>query len=106
MKIDKTSFIGRVYETENSCFEVTMIQKPNGELYDDCVDIKFTNKESKPFIEDYIDSTDWMLGVYTNNPCSMTEANEMFSKQMLKEFKFVIYDLVDDGWLKFYEINI
>jgi hypothetical protein len=68
---DVTAFKGFVYETDKFCYEVTIIAKSGlfeeGEYYDN-IDIKFTDKRIKPWVEDHWDSMDWFRGVLENNP--------------------------------------
>ena len=61
------------FECDDYCWEATRIIKDNGDYYDD-IDIEFTDKTIKPFLEELWDHNQWMVGVYQNNPDSMIEA--------------------------------
>ena len=68
---DVTAFKGFVYETDKFCYEATIIAKSGlfeeGEYHDN-IDIKFTDKRIKPWVEDHWDSMFWFRGVLENNP--------------------------------------
>jgi hypothetical protein len=56
-------------------------------------------KERENWITQESDNPNWFLGVYENNPESMPEANEMFDKEGIKEFRAFIGYLMRKGWL-------
>lgn len=99
IELDATAFNGRVYESDLYCFEATQILNKDGLPYDDVCDIEITDKRVKPWKVEHIDNPKWFIGVLDNNPESMDEAREMFCKRGLAEFRFVVQDLINVGWL-------
>jgi hypothetical protein len=101
---DVTAFKGFVYETDKFCYEVTIIAKSGlfeeGEYHDN-IDIKFTDKRIKPWVEDHWDSMAWFKGVSENNPDSINSLineNEMEAEDIL-EFRSFLAFLKQQGWL-------
>jgi hypothetical protein len=101
---DVTGFKGFVYETDKFCYEATIIAKSGlfeeGEYHDN-IDIKFTDKRIKPWVEDHWDSMAWFKGVSENNPDSINSLineNEMEAEDIL-EFRSFLAFLKQQGWL-------
>jgi hypothetical protein len=101
---DVTGFKGFVYETDKFCYEATIIAKDGlfeeGEYHDN-IDIKFTDKRIKPWVEDHWDSMAWFKGVSENNPDSINSLineNEMEAEDIL-EFRSFLAFLKQQGWL-------
>jgi hypothetical protein len=101
---DVTAFKGFVYETDKFCYEVTIIAKDGlfeeGEYHDN-INIKFTDKRIKPWVEDHWDSMGWFRGVSENNPDSINSLineNEMEVEDIL-EFRSFLAFLKQQGWL-------
>ena len=101
VELDTTSFWGRVYESDDYCFEASKILDEDGKPYDG-VSIELTIKEGhrKDWKKDYFDNENWFFGVLDNNLESMVDARGTFTEQGLAEFKYVIKDLIEIGWLK------
>ena len=98
IKMDITSFSGRVFETDLYCFEATQLLNDDGTPYEGC-DIKVTDKRVKPWKEEHLDNPIWFIGVLENNPESMDEAHEMFCDRGIAEFRAFVRDLISIGWL-------
>ena len=98
LDLDFTSFDGRVYETDLYCFEVTRILEDDGIPYDGGC-IKFTDKRVRPFKEDFWDNENWFLGVLNEDPISMVDLRNVCCEQGVREFKYILNDLVKAGWL-------
>ena len=101
---DVTGFKGFVYETDKFCYEVTIVAKDGlfeeGEYHDN-IDIKFTDKRIKPWVEDHWDSMFWFRGVLENNPDSikaLINESEMYGEDVL-EFRSFLAFLKQQGWL-------
>jgi hypothetical protein len=96
----------RIWESSEWCFIATVIMKNNAETLDDHYPdpyIKITDKrpaDREDWIEDDVDNPIFMFGVLEGNPDSMKDANEMFDKQGLEEFKAFLRYLIKVGWLK------
>lgn len=99
IELDVTVFNGRVYESDLYCFEATQIFNEDGLPYADSCDIEITDKRVKPWKVEHVDNQKWFIGVLENNPESMSEAEEMFCKRGLAEFRFVVQDLINVGWI-------
>jgi hypothetical protein len=99
IKLQTTSFIGRVYESDLYCFEVTKILNDNKTPLDG-VNIEISNKRVKPWKVEHIDSSKWCIEVLENDPESMEEALEMFCEFGIEEFRSVIKDLIKEDWIK------
>jgi len=101
---DVTGFKGFVYETDKFCYEVTIIAKgglfEEGEYYDN-IDIKFTDKRIKPWVEDNWDSMAWFRGVLENNPESVKELliGDRMSREDVDGFRSFLAFLKQQGWL-------
>jgi len=98
-QLEVTTFDGRTYETDDYAFEATRVLREDGTPYDDQCSIEISDKRTKPWKEEYIDGVHWMLGVLENNTESMIEANKMFNKQGIIEFRAVVRDLINVEWL-------
>lgn len=99
IELDAVTFNGRVYESDLYAFEATQCIGSDGDpYYNDC-SIEVTDKRVKPWKVEYIDNQSWFFGVLENNPESMPEAEKMFCKRGLAEFRFVVQDLINVGWL-------
>ena len=102
---DITVFIGFAYDANGFSYEATKIAKDSlfeeGEYYDD-FDIKFTNFNAKPRIEEHWDSIFWFNGVLEGNPESiktlLTESG-LDDKDVL-EFRSFLAFLKEQGWLQ------
>lgn len=101
VELDSTSFWGRIYESDDYCFEVSKVLNDEGIPYGG-VDIELTTKDGNrdDWRKEYLDNENWLLGVLDNNPESIPSAEEIFTKQGLAEFRYVIKDLISKGWLK------
>jgi len=101
---DVTAFKGFVYETDKFCYEVTIIAKSGlfeeGEYYDN-IDIKFTDKRIKPWVEDHWDSMAWFKGVLENNPESINTllVGDGMSREDVDRFRSFLAFLKQQGWL-------
>jgi hypothetical protein len=101
---DVTGFKGFVYETDKFCYEVTIIAKSGlfeeGEYYDN-IDIKFTDKRIKPWVEDHWDSMFWFRGVLENNPESVKELliGDRMDREDVDGFRSFLAFLKQQGWL-------
>ena len=101
---DVTAFKGFVYETDKFCYEVTIIAKSGlfeeGEYYDN-IDIKFTDKRIKPWVEDHWDSMAWFKGVLENNPESINTllVGDGMSREDVDGFRSFLAFLKQQGWL-------
>jgi len=99
IEMDVISFDGRLFETDLYCFEATRLYTVAGVPYEG-FDIKVTNKRVKPWKEEYLDNSEWFIGVLENNPESMDEAHEMLCERGIAEFRAFVRDLINVGWLK------
>lgn len=98
-ELEVTSYDGRTYETDDYAFEATRILQEDGTPYDDQCSIEVTDKRTKPWKEEYLDNAHWMIGVLENDSESMVEANTMFNKHGIAEFRAVVRDLINVEWL-------
>jgi hypothetical protein len=102
---DITFSMERIWESSDWCFVATVIMKDDAETLDDHYPdpyIKITDKrpaDRKDWIEDDVDNPNFMFGVLEGNPESMIDANEMFDKQGLEEFRAFLLYLNSIGWL-------
>ena len=92
-------FRGILHESDKYVFEATIIRKPGSEFeYYDC-DIKFKDKRTRPWIEDFWDNPTWVKGVLNNNPESLEELRKTVCPQGEAEFKAFLKVLKQEGWL-------
>lgn len=102
-----TNTLGCVWESDNWCFQATVILRDEAETLQDIytmgLDIVVTDKrpaDRKDWIEhDPCDNSAWFIGVLEGNPDSMPEAREMMDEQGIAEFRGFIKRLVDKGWI-------
>jgi len=101
---DVTGFKGFVYETDKFCYEATIIAKDGlfeeGEYHDN-IDIKFTDKRIKPWVEDHWDSMFWFRGVLENNPESVKGLliGDRMNREDVEGFRSFLAFLKQQGWL-------
>jgi hypothetical protein len=63
------------------------------------IDIKFTDKRSKPWPpDDHWDNNTWMLGVLNDDTEDITEAYKSMCKEGVADFKRFLRALKDKGW--------
>ena len=91
-ELDIIDFVGCTYENDKYCWEATV-------LYKDGIDIKFTDKRTKPFKEDNWDKNTWLLGVLKNDRDSMTEAREAMDEDGIETFQIFLEYLKGKQWL-------
>jgi hypothetical protein len=102
---DITVSMERIWESSDWCFIATVIMKDDAETLDDHYPdpyIKITDKRSddrEDWVEDEIDNPLFMFGVLEGQSDSMKDANQMFDKQGLNEFKAFLKHLIKVGWL-------
>jgi hypothetical protein len=102
---DVTDSLDCVWETDEFCFEATVLLRDNAEELTDfygSVYLKITDKrpsDRKDWVEHDADNDKWLLGVLEGNPDSMSEAYEMFDENGIKQFRAFISYLIKKGWL-------
>ena len=99
IEMDVIPFDGRVFETDLYCFEATRLYNDDGVPYDNCCDIKVTDKRVKPWKEEHLDNPIWFIGVLENNPESMEEAHELLCERGILEFRAFVRDLIKVSWI-------
>jgi hypothetical protein len=97
IQLDLVNYHGCVIENNEFAFKATKTLKDDGSYYND-IDIKFTDKRSKPWKEEYWDHPAWMNGVLNNNPESLKELPDIGSNgvQFLRAF---LKHLKNKEWL-------
>lgn len=90
-----------VYETDKYCWEASILVE---ETFDNTVNnlltIKFTDKRTDPWKEDYWDSMVWLEGMLEDNPESLKGLNGVMDEEGIKIFqKFLEYLKNNLGWL-------
>jgi hypothetical protein len=90
-----------LYEDDKYCWEATRLYKDNSQtsFYED-IDIKFTDKRTKPWKEDHWDSNPWMISVMNNDPEALKDANESMCPSGVKTFQLFLNKLKEQGWTK------
>jgi hypothetical protein len=86
------------YENEDYSWEAIRMYKDDNETFYEDFDVKFTDKNTKPWKEDYWDNTAWIKGVYENNPDSTYIALEEMDENGLKHFRSFLNELKKLGW--------
>jgi len=95
----------RIWESSDWCFIAAVIMEDGAETLDDHYPdpyIKITDKRSddrEDWVEDEIDNPLFMFGVLEGQSDSMKDANQMFDKQGLEEFRAFLLHLIKVGWL-------
>lgn len=103
---DITFSMQRTWESNDWCFEATIIMKDGAEALDDHYPdpyIVVTDKRSddrEDWVDDEIDNTNFMWGVLEDNPESIDDALDIFDTIGLEEFKAFLRHLIKIGWLK------
>ena len=98
------SFEGLVFESDLYCFEATRLRDDDGEFYDKECSIKFTDKSKYSGLGDVEigeiwDNAEWMIGILNNDPEAIEEALESLCSQGIEEFRVVVKELAEKGWI-------
>jgi hypothetical protein len=102
---DVTNSLNCVWESNEFCFDASVILRDNAEDLTDHYGspyLKITDKrpsERKNWIEHGVDNANWLLGVLEGNPDSMSEAYKMFDENGTAQFRGFISHLIEKGWL-------
>jgi len=88
------------YEDDDYFWEATRLLKEDGITYYPDIDIKFTDKRTKPWKEDHWDSNPWMISVMNNDPEALKDARECMCPSGVKTFQLFLNKLKEEGWLK------
>ena len=93
-------YLSLVYETDNYCWEASRLYKDDHETFYDDIDIKFTNKTRKPWVEEYWDNPVWFRDILENKKSviEITQDTGMNSDG-INEFKNFLLYLKDKEWL-------
>lgn len=107
---DVIQTVSCLWESRNWCFEASkMLSIPSdfnslsSADYFSGIDIEIIDKREgrkEDWITDHADNEAWIIGVYDENPESMSDAREMFDAQGLREFKNFVGYLIDNHWIK------
>jgi hypothetical protein len=97
--LDITEFDGCLYESDKYCWEATRMKGYDNEYFDD-IDIKFTDKRIKPWIEENWDNNFWMRGVLLDKKDDMLEADKSMCKKGVADFKQFLQILKEKGWFQ------
>ena len=93
------AFEGLVFESDLYCFEATRLREDDGEFYDKECSIKFTDKKIDIDNSEYWDNAEWMIGFLNNDPEAIAEAEEALCPQGMEEFRVVVQELAEKGWI-------
>ena len=102
---DITNSLSCTWESDNWCFEATVILNDGAEdLTDFYADpyIYITDKRPEDrddWVKDESDNPNWFIGVLEGSDESMKDANEIFDEQGLAEFRGFISYLIGKGWI-------
>ena len=102
---DVTNSLSCTWESDEWCFEATVILKDEAEnLTDIYTDpwIEITDKRPAnrdDWKKDNSDNPRWFIGVLEGSDESMEDANKIFDEQGLAEFRGFISYLIDKGWV-------
>jgi len=98
--IEVTYSMSCQYEDDDYFWEATRLLKEDGITYYPDIDIKFTDKRTKPWKEDHWDSNPWMISVMNNDPEALKDARECMCPSGVKTFQLFLNKLKEEGWLK------
>jgi len=102
---DVTDSLDCVWETDEYCFEATVLLRDNAEELTDfygSVYLKITDKrpsDRKDWIEHEADNSNWLLGVLEGDEDAMVDAYDIFDGNGIKQFRAFISYLIKKGWL-------
>jgi len=102
---DVTNSLSCTWESDEWCFEATVILKDEAkDLTDFYADpwIEITDKRPAnrdDWKKDNSDNPRWFIGVLEGSDESMPEAEEIFDKRGIAEFRGFISYLIDKGWI-------
>ena len=96
--LDPANYHGCVVENNEFCIEATKTLKDDGDYYDDDINIKFSDKRSKPWKEEHWDHIGWMRGVLNNVPASLEQLPDIGPKG-IKFLRAFLKHLEDRKWL-------
>ena len=93
------AFEGLVFESDLYCFEATRLRDDTGNFYDKQCDIQFTDKHPDIDNSEHWDNTEWMVEFLNNDPEAMEEALKSLCSQGIEEFRVVVKELAEKGWI-------
>ena len=93
------AFEGLVFESDLYCFEATRLRDDEGEFYNKQCDIQFTDKKVDIDNSEHWDNAEWMIGILNNDPEAIEEALESLCSQGIEEFRVVVKELAEKGWI-------
>ena len=102
---DVTNSLSCTWESDEWCFEATVILKDEAkDLTDIYTDpwVEITDKRPAnrdDWKKDNSDNPRWFIGVLEGSDESMPEAEEIFDKRGIAEFRGFISYLIDKGWI-------
>ena len=86
------------YENEDYSWEAIRTYKDDNETFYEGFDIKFTDKNTKPWKEEYWDNSTWFQSVYENDLDSIKETLEEMNENGIKHFRSFLNELNKLGW--------
>ena len=93
VEIDVIRTRSMLIESDKYVFEAIKLDD-----YEGC-DVKFINKQIKPWEEEDWDNINWLRGVLENNPESLEMLREEVCPQGEAEFKAFLKVLKEEGWI-------
>ena len=92
-------YLGCVYETDEFCWDASVIYKDDKKEIYDGVNIEFTDKRVKPNIVDNWDGTDWLFAIMNGESKQCKEAYELMGDTGLFSFREFLKILNQKKWL-------
>ena len=93
------SYEGLVFESDLYCFEATRLRDDTGNFYDKECSIQFTDKKLDIDNSEHWDNTEWMVEFLNNDSEAMEEALLSLCSQGIEEFRVVVKELAEKGWI-------
>lgn len=90
-----------IYENDDFCWVASrLFRDKDAGTYFDSIDIRFTDKRTKPWKEELWDSNGWIRGVLNNDPDSLESAFEIMGTHGTAVFREFLKVVVKMDWLK------
>jgi hypothetical protein len=96
--IEISTSLNAHYENEDYAWEAIRMHKDDNKTFYDGFDVKFTDKNTKPWKEEYWDSMLWIQSVYENDPETINSLSKDINENGIKHFRSFLNELKHREW--------
>lgn len=91
-------FDGAVYETEEICFEASLIKTNLGRYLEPTIEYTIKEGSRSEWKVNYIDNDSWLLSLLDGDPEALESAREIMTPTQIEHLKAFIYVIKEEGW--------